>query len=148
MLRVCSASGEGPIRGRSATRKFSDAVPAKGVWRDHDRKQAELLRIGNGDSVLLKAGGTTIMTDIHYCQGHADPDDDSKPDFTPQIRDACTDDCLDLFVLTHPDKDHVRGAATSSTSARPRTGSTIPTRGSLNSDQGDLVQPLCGQRRL
>ncbi|UEM21338.1 hypothetical protein JL100_000695 [Skermanella mucosa] len=65
---------------------------------------------GNGDSVLLKAGGTTIMTDIHYCQGHADPDDDSKPDFTPQIRDACTDDCLDLFVLTHPDKDHVRGA--------------------------------------
>jgi hypothetical protein len=65
---------------------------------------------GNGDSVLLEAGGTTIMTDIHYCAGNADPDDDSKPDFAQQIRDACSNDKLDLFVLTHPDKDHVRGA--------------------------------------
>ncbi|HYC06191.1 MAG TPA: hypothetical protein VED40_23080 [Azospirillaceae bacterium] len=65
---------------------------------------------GNGDSVLLEAAGTTIMTDIHYCQGHADEDDDSKPDFADTIRKACADDKLDVFVLTHPDKDHVRGA--------------------------------------
>lgn len=65
---------------------------------------------GNGDSVLLEAGGTTIMTDIHYCQGNADPNNDEKPDFAPKIREACTGNKLDLFVLTHPDKDHVRGA--------------------------------------
>lgn len=65
---------------------------------------------GNGDSVLLEAGSTTIMTDIHYCKGHADPDDDEKPDFAPKIREACAGNKLDLFVLTHPDKDHVRGA--------------------------------------
>lgn len=64
---------------------------------------------GNGDSVLLEAGGTTIMTDIHYCSGNADPDEDGKPDFAPQIREACPHDRLDLFVLTHPDKDHARG---------------------------------------
>lgn len=66
---------------------------------------------GNGDSVLLEAGGTTIMTDIHYCQAHADSDDDSKPDFAPMIRKACASDKLNLFVLTHPDKDHLGGAA-------------------------------------
>lgn len=65
---------------------------------------------GNGDSILLEAGGTTIMTDIHYCRGNADPNNDEKPDFAPKIREACTGNKLDLFVLTHPDKDHVRGA--------------------------------------
>lgn len=65
---------------------------------------------GNGDSVLLEAGSTTIMTDIHYCKGATDPEDDGKPDFAPAIRKACAGNKLDIFVLTHPDADHVRGA--------------------------------------
>ena len=65
---------------------------------------------GNGDSVLIQAHGRTVMTDINYraslCQ-----DDDNKeaPDFAPEIRDACPKDHLDIFVLTHPDKDHLAG---------------------------------------
>lgn len=66
---------------------------------------------GNGDSVLIETAGTTILTDLHLTQGHADPENDEKPDFAPVIRAACKNDVLDLFVLTHPDKDHVGGIA-------------------------------------
>ena len=65
---------------------------------------------GNGDSVLLQAHGRTVMTDINYraslCQ---DEDNKEAPDFAPEIRTACPEDHLDVFVLTHPDKDHLAG---------------------------------------
>ena len=61
----------------------------------------------NGDASLIEAHGYTIMTDINYRQDAVDEDD--SLDFAPKIRRACDDDRLDIFALTHPDEDHLRG---------------------------------------
>ena len=65
---------------------------------------------GNGDASLIEAHGKTIMTDINYRANDAqDDENDQVPDFAPKIRTACDNDALDIFVLTHPDEDHLRG---------------------------------------
>ena len=61
----------------------------------------------NGDASLIEAHGLTIMTDINYRQSEIEKDADR--DFAPVIRKACNDDRLSVFVLTHPDEDHLRG---------------------------------------
>ena len=67
---------------------------------------------GNGDSVLLQAHGRTVMTDINYRVSRCpDVDDDEAPDFAADIRTACPTDHLNVFVLTHPDQDHLAGFA-------------------------------------
>jgi hypothetical protein len=48
------------------------------------------------------------MTDINYRADAAD-DESETLDFAPKIRSACSDDRLDIFVLTHPDEDHLCG---------------------------------------
>lgn len=64
---------------------------------------------GNGDTILIEARQRTILTDINYRKNDAeDVDNDDVPDFAPDIRAACGKH-LDLFVLTHPDEDHLRG---------------------------------------
>lgn len=63
----------------------------------------------NGDAILLEADGKTVMTDINYRDAAADPNDDDCPDFSAEIRAACENHQLSLFVLTHPDADHCRG---------------------------------------
>ena len=65
---------------------------------------------GNGDSVLLQAHGYTVMTDINYRVSRCQDDNDNEaPDFAPNIRAGCSEDHLDIFVLTHPDQDHLAG---------------------------------------
>lgn len=69
-----------------------------------------LFACDNGDASLIEAHGITIMTDINYRTASVEDDDnDEVLDFAPKIRKACNDDALHLFVLTHPDEDHLRG---------------------------------------
>jgi len=63
----------------------------------------------NGDASLIEAHGWTIMTDINYRDDATDDDKEEILDFAPKVRNACDDDHLDVFVLTHPDEDHLRG---------------------------------------
>lgn len=73
-------------------------------------EQITFFACGNGDSVLIESHGKTVMTDINYrADGAQDSSNDEVPDFAPDIRKACPDDHLDIFVLTHPDQDHLTG---------------------------------------
>tara|TARA_R110002049_G_scaffold223399_1_gene395059 strand:- start:3497 stop:4603 length:1107 start_codon:yes stop_codon:yes gene_type:complete len=71
--------------------------------------QITFFAVDNGDAVLLEAHGWTVMTDIKYRAAAADENNEEVNDFAPIIRDACGEDRLDLFVLTHPDEDHLLG---------------------------------------
>ena len=58
---------------------------------------------------MIEAHHKVVLTDIHYTGRAQDEGDDEVPDFAPDIRKACGNDHLDVFVSTHPDKDHVGG---------------------------------------
>ncbi|WP_439837769.1 hypothetical protein [Aeromonas enteropelogenes] len=62
------------------------------------------LPVDNGDTIIIKAGDDTIITDIHYRTSVTDIYDIKK-----DITDSCKDNKLTYFVLTHTDKDHVLG---------------------------------------
>ena len=65
--------------------------------------------VDNGDSVLLEAHGKTIMTDLKYRIPDPNNGNSDLDDIAPIILGACNNDRLDVFVLTHPDKDHLLG---------------------------------------
>lgn len=67
--------------------------------------------VGNGDATLLETADRTVMVDINYRE-------EAKPggelyDFGPAVLESCRQPDgtrkLDVFVMTHPDTDHVRG---------------------------------------
>ena len=64
----------------------------------------KFLPVDNGDSILIRAGNKTVLTDIHYRTSS-----DEHYDIKPDIEDACPSNKLAYFVVTHTDKDHVRG---------------------------------------
>lgn len=65
---------------------------------------------GCGDCILIEAHHKTVLTDVHYrVSGAQDETNDDVPDFAPDLRKACGNGHLDVFVSTHPDKDHVAG---------------------------------------
>ncbi len=68
--------------------------------------------VGNGDTTLIELDKKTIQTDVNYRDSAADPDEDDY-DFAPDLQKACLVSSrtyrLSVFVLTHPDVDHLRG---------------------------------------
>lgn len=68
--------------------------------------------VNNGDTTLLEAGGYVVLTDINHRAECTDEDGEAY-DFAPDLRAACKRSngrlVLDVFVLTHPDKDHLTG---------------------------------------
>ena len=63
--------------------------------------------VGNGDTTMFEVDGKVIITDCHYRKKCQDENNDDY-DFGDDVRNACVDG-LDIFVLTHPDKDHLLG---------------------------------------
>ncbi|GAD89379.1 hypothetical protein VHA01S_019_00560 [Vibrio halioticoli NBRC 102217] len=62
------------------------------------------LPVDNGDSILIKSGYKSVLTDIKYRTS-----DDDVYDIFDDIKDACSDNKLSLYVSTHQDQDHVLG---------------------------------------
>lgn len=70
--------------------------------------------VGNGDMTLVTLdNGQKLLIDLHVRQA-ADNDDDDMPDVIADLRERLNRDdkdrlCVDGFLLSHPDKDHVAG---------------------------------------
>lgn len=70
--------------------------------------------VGNGDTSLIKLGdGLTILIDLNVTQDGLDEDEDAY-DVRAHLRTDVRRDAerrphLDVFILTRPDQDHVRG---------------------------------------
>jgi hypothetical protein len=70
--------------------------------------------VSNGDMTLVRLdNGQTILIDCNI-RGAADDDDDATPDVASDLRDRLRRDsegrlCVDAFLLSHPDQDHITG---------------------------------------
>ena len=74
--------------------------------------QITVLPVDNGDSIMIEHDGCVVITDLNYRKDAQDDNEDCY-DIGEDIRDACFDAhdeyACDVFVLTHPDKDHRGG---------------------------------------
>lgn len=73
--------------------------------------QITFFPVGNGDTILIETD-KTIITDIHYRQSAQNDNEDDFYDIGTDIKKACKTSNghkLDIFINTHPDKDHVSG---------------------------------------
>ena len=75
-------------------------------------KNATYFPADNGDCILIELDKKTIATDVHY-RDCAEDSDEPEYDFAPDLQKACLVSSKNyrasIFVLTHPDKDHVKG---------------------------------------
>lgn len=77
----------------------------------------EFFPVDNGDMTLVTLEtGRTMLIDCRI-RGAADDDDDPTPDVASLLRDRIEIDSkgrpfVDVFVLTHPDQDHIAGLRT------------------------------------
>jgi len=71
-----------------------------------------VLPVDNGDSILIEHDGCVVVTDLNYRKDSQDDEEDCY-DIGEDIRTACYEAHdeyrCDVFVLTHPDKDHLSG---------------------------------------
>jgi hypothetical protein len=69
----------------------------------------------NGDTLLIETPDRVILTDINY-RSACGEDDAGMYDFASELRKACHRPNgaheLDIFALTHPDRDHLCGYST------------------------------------
>lgn len=74
--------------------------------------------VGNGDTTLIKlADGTTVIIDLNVTEDSQDEDDDSRYDVHGHLikevrKDGSGRPHADVFLLTHPDQDHIRAFST------------------------------------
>src|SRR5947208_3294027 len=74
------------------------------------------LPVGNGDMTLISLGdsaGTNILVDCNVRAAADDPNDDTR-DVAADLRNRLKTDkkgrpFVDVFLSTHPDKDHTTG---------------------------------------
>ena len=66
--------------------------------------------VNNADTILLQAG-CSILTDINYRKNAQDDTNDDAYEIGDDIRKTLSENTLDIFINTHPDKDHVSGFA-------------------------------------
>ncbi len=76
-------------------------------------KRLTVFPVDNGDSMLIEHDGVVVLTDLHYRKDAQDDDEKDVYDIGKDIRDACENMhnalTCDIFVLTHPDQDHLLG---------------------------------------
>lgn len=69
--------------------------------------------VNNGDATMIETGDEVVLVDVNYRESCTDPNSDAY-DFAPELRRACRRSNgrheLDVFVLSHPDQDHLGGA--------------------------------------
>jgi hypothetical protein len=75
--------------------------------------------VGNGDMTLIKlnddsSGPTTILIDVNIREAADDDNDVDIPDVAKELRKRLNEDSdkrpyVDVFLLSHPDKDHCTG---------------------------------------
>lgn len=104
------------------------ACETKGTNMTQDSKLT-IFATGNGDAILIEARGKQIMTDVNYRGDAQDGGNDDCPDVGEPIRNACADQHLHLFVLTHPDCDHLQGYGDIFHLGRPETHDPKPKEG-------------------
>ncbi|AKE52710.1 ComEC/Rec2 family competence protein [Kangiella geojedonensis] len=76
-----------------------------------NKDKVSFFPVGNGDTVLFELDGKTVLTDINHRKS-SEEDSSEDYDIRQDIKDACRVGDryeLDIFVCTHPDKDHISG---------------------------------------